>query len=150
MDNWLSHALAEYDSTGFQDGQILTKDWLLFALEVPSAEAQTFTFFNKFEAFRKHLLLERKIALDNVWGHGYRIVPPNEQAEVAATTALNGIRRGLNRANVLMENTRLDQLTNEEKSRHLDTQVKLSGLKSLLNRQKKDILAMVTPAKLDN
>ena len=147
-NNWLEFAVQEYDTTAYKDGDLLSKQWLLFALQIPakmdSTEDMMFLFLNRFEAFREYMLIQRKIALENVRGRGYRVVPPGEQARLAADEALKLIRRGLNKGNKILANTRVHMLTNDEASRHTDAQIKLAGLQQMLGRQKTDLLKLTT------
>lgn len=143
---WLEAAVEEFDRTGFKDGDLISKDWLIFALQVPTkgedVDKIMFMFMNRFIAFRDYLLLGRKIAIENVRGKGYRIVPPNEQAQLAADEALKLIRKGLTKGETIAANTRVNELTNDEAARHTDMQIKLAGLAQMMGRQKKDILGM--------
>ena len=94
------------------------------------------------DAFRDWLLVERKIALQNVRGEGYRIVPPSEQAQVAAEEAMRLVRKGLEKGDRLMTHARFDQMEADEKRRHTDAHIRLSGIGEMMTRQKKDMFKL--------
>lgn len=145
---WLQNAIDQFIADDKKDGDVITHDWLSWALEIPEpktvdeARSVGFLRLDRVEEFRHYLLTERKIALQNVRGYGYRIVPPNEQAHLGVSIAVHGIRKGLDEANKYLENTRIESLTSDEAKTHTDAQIKISGLRSLMRRQKKDVLAL--------
>lgn len=152
MSTWLENAVEQWDKARYKDGDLVSHDWMKFALLIPSpsqdlsATDVQFMVLTRVEALKQYLLNERKIAMESIRGRGYRVVPPEEQASFAVDEGLRFIRKGLGRANSILTNTRVEQLTNEEAARHTDMQIKMAGLAQMLGRQKKDILAMVTPA----
>lgn len=151
MQEWLRHALDEFDNGNFQDGDLLSHSWLEYALKIPTAQHLhqvkqiQFTLLNRLDTFRDHLLIMNKIALENVRGQGYRIVPPNEQAEHAARTALNQVIRGLRTGTKIMLNTRLQGLTSDERTRHLDAETRLAGMVQMVNSQRKSVFQAFNP-----
>lgn len=148
---WLERAVAIFDRDNRGDGDLLSSDWIRYALDVPvprdveSAQQNQWLLLARMDAFRNYLLIERKIALQNVWSKGYRIVPPHEQAEIAAREAMGLVRRGLSKGNKLMTHVRDDLLTDEERRRHTDAHVRLSGITDMLNRQRQNIFALFRP-----
>lgn len=77
---------------------------------------------------------------------GYRIVPPKEQAELAARTAAHFIDKGLRKGGRLLEKVRHDELTDADARRHTDATdatVRMAGLKQILQRPRRDLLSAV-------
>ena len=145
---WLEHAKALYDSSNHTDGDILSHDWIKFALQVPEvktledAEEVQWILMSRLDAFRHWLLVERKTALQSVRGKGYWIVPPSEQARVAAVECMKQVRKGLQTADKVLSHARLDAMSDSERQRHTDTQVRLSGIGQMMTRQRRDVFAL--------
>ena len=150
---WLDNAVSAFDEGDHKDGDLLSHDWMQWALMLPQprnigeARECQFVVLHRVDTFRDYLLTERNTALQNVRGHGYRIVPPNEQARYAAETALAQVVKGLSRGRKLMTHTRVALLTDDEKKRHIDTEVRLSGIGQIVSRQRKDVFQLFHAAK---
>ena len=83
--------------------------------------------------------------LKSVRGKGYWIVPPEDQAQVAAEEAMKLVQKGLERGSRMMEHARMDAMGNEARKRHTDTQVRLLGVGQLMKTQKRDVLRLFNP-----
>ena len=148
---WLEDAVTHFRECGFRDGDILSHSWIRHALDVPEpmnlseAGDSQWLLLSRFEQFREHMLEHEKIALRNVRGSGYLVVPPNEQARYAAELSMAYIHKGMKHGNRLLEHTRLAELSTDELQRHTDTQVRLSGIESMMRRQRKDVFRLFTP-----
>ena|SRR5690554_1515772 len=148
MEIWLEHAIAEYDRTNHRDGDMLSHDWLAYALQLEKprnldeVQEKQWEALSRIDAFRNYLLMERSVALQNVRGAGYRIVPPSEQAQYAAEQAMRHIAKGLEKGTKLLAHTRVAELSDEGRRKHTDAEVKLSGIGSMMRRQKRDVLAL--------
>lgn len=148
---WLEHAIGLFDSDGFGDGDVISHLWLKHALQVPrpknleEAERIQWVMLTRIEAFKDWLLKERKIALLNIRGEGYRIIPPQEQAQVAAQEGMRLVKKGLQKADRIMTHTRLSELNTEERKRHTDAHVRLSGIGEMMARQRRDIFKLFGP-----
>lgn len=151
--NWLEHAVAKFDHDAFKDGDVITKVWLEEALLMPpirklsEVDKITLMFLSRFDAFRGYLLTERKIALDNVYRKGWRLVPPEEQAQLAVQTAARLIKKGVDQAGMLLDHARLTQMDQTARQRHIDTRVKMSGLRGIMLKQRADIFQAFIEAK---
>ena len=147
----IDDALAQFDKDGFKDGDIVSHDWIRWALDikVPARLEEVnelqFLLLSRLDEFRDRLLIERKIALRNVRGDGYLIVPPYDQARYAAEQGLKYIRKGLEKAEELLEHARLDEMSTDERKRHVDAQCKFDGMKGIMTRQKRDVFALFGP-----
>lgn len=146
--DWMRHAVDAFEEANHIDGDLLSHDWLQWALMLPQprniGEAQECQFINmhRVDLFRDYLLTEKNIALQNVRGKGYRIVPPHEQAQYAAETALTQVVKGLQRGSKLMTHTRVAILSDDEKKRHTDAEIRLSGLGQIVSRQRRDVFKL--------
>lgn len=105
-----------------QPGFVIEKAWLCsqFGLTEPRniAEYQqrAFEFLTDFERFRNYLLTEHKVALQSVQGVGYRVVPPNEQADFAVQHYGKKIKKQLSSMGRTLTNIDLARLTDAEKA----------------------------------
>jgi len=126
----IEEALQAYFRSGFRDGDLVSHDWLQSALD--GAGKTQLQYMDHFELFRAVLLREHQIALENVWGKGYRVVPPQDQARYAAQTASAHITRGLRKATALLHYTRRDEMTDAERQRHTDTEVRMGALAGMM------------------
>ena len=148
---WLEKACGMYDSGNQRDGDILSHAWLLFALDIPKpknliqAEEIQWLALARIEAFKEWLLVERKTVLKSVRGKGYWIVPPEEQAQVAAEEAMKLVQKGLERGSRMMEYARMEAMDNDARKRHTDTQVRLLGVGQMMKIQKRDVLRLFKP-----
>jgi hypothetical protein len=146
IDPWLNHAVQAFDRDKKSDGDMLTHEWIKWALEVrepktlSDASEIQWVLLSRVEAFKDYLLVERQIALANVRGEGYRILPPCEQARYAAEQALKSIKRGFDQGSKLLTHARLAEMDYEARKRHTDTEVRLAGIKQIVQREKRVLM----------
>lgn len=145
---WLERAANLYLQGNHKDGDILSHDWIKYALDIPQAtslqeaEEIQWTTLQRVEAFKDWLLIDQKTAIKAVRGKGYWIVPPSEQAQVAAEEAMRLVKRGLTKGNRLMEHARLADMDDTAKRRHTDAHVRLAGMGDMMRRQKRDVFKL--------
>ncbi len=134
---------------GKRDGDLLSHDWILFALDLrpPETREEQFELLERMDAFRTALLREHCIALQNVRGEGYRIIPPGEQAEYAARLAESYFKKGAQKGSDHLRYTRRDQLTHTEARRHTDCEVKMAALSGMVNKGARDIFGLFAASK---
>lgn len=155
QQTWLDRAVALFDGDRFKDGDLLTRDWITHALDIPpartleDAERIQWMTLSRVEALKEYLLTNRKIALRTVRGQGYQVVPPSEQAEMASREAMGLVQKGLQKGLKIMENTRMGALTDTERRRHTDAELRLSGLSQMMRRQRRDVFRLFNPEKLE-
>lgn len=150
-DQWsLESAVDQFMADDFQDGDLISHDWLRTVLEINDAAMRDndFVLVERIEAFKSALLHGHQIALQNVRGRGYRVVPPAEQARFAAEEAAKYIGKGLRKADSLLANTRFEQLATDERKRHTDTQVRIAALAGMVSKGKRDVFALFETKKL--
>lgn len=139
-------AVERFEADGFEDGDVLSMDWILWALDIKTphsldaVQEQRLLLLDRLDVFRNILLREKKIALQNLCGGGYRVVPPDEQAQYAATEGLKLVKKGISKARSLIENTRIDRLTNDERRRHTDAAIKIAALDGMMRKGRRDVL----------
>jgi len=135
-------AVKKFLNDDFKDGDIVSMHWLKESLkikEVTKIEHVTelqWELLIKMEMFKDELLNKHQIALKNIRGSGYMIVPPNKQALYAAEVGLKAFNKGMKKTEKLLDNVRLAQMDNEERRILTDAQVKFSALKGMLNKQR--------------
>lgn len=143
---WMDKAISAFDADKKAAGDMLSHDWIAWALDLPEpqtvadAKRHGLLLMSRFEAFREHLLTERKLALANVRGEGYIILRPGDQAHHAAMTWAKEVSKAARRAEATLRNARVDEMTDDERRRHLDTEVRISGVSALLKREKKNVI----------
>lgn len=141
MSAWsLKKSVQSFIDYGFKDGDIVSHDWFCYTLDVK--ETGNFLWLERFKSLESALLKDHKIALQNVRGVGYRIVPPNEQAFFAAEEAAKYIQKGMVKSENLLSNTRINSLTTEERRRHVNTQVRMAALSDMVKSGKRDVFAL--------
>lgn len=151
MPAWLDRAIKMYDKESRADGDMLSHDWIKFALDIRTprtleeVEESQWVLLTRIDAFRDYLLVDRKIALQNVRGQGYRIVPPAEQARVAVEESMRLVKKGLEKGDKLMTHTRISSLTQDEQKRHTDAHLRLCGIADLMRRGRKDVFLLFGP-----
>lgn len=152
---WLQRAVDMFDNDRFKDGDLLSRDWIAHALDIPpvrtlqDAERIQWMTLARVEAFKEYLLTERKVALRTARGQGYVVIPPSQQAEYAAREAMGLVQKGLRKGAKIMENTRLDALTDSQKRRHTDAELRLSGLSQMMKRQRRDVFRLFKSQELE-
>jgi hypothetical protein len=123
-------------------GDVMTREWLLdrFGLETPKlGTAKDFQKFqldllDAMEGFREALLVEHKMALENVRGRGYRILKPNEQTSYTMRQFSRGIAREINKAANILQNIATDLLTQDEQRENIEARGKLAAVHSFSNK----------------
>lgn len=149
LPEWLQRAIDQFDKDAFNDGDTLSHKWMHFALDIPEpknlaeVKQSQFDVLARVEAFKEWMLEKRLIALQSVRGEGYRIVPPRDQARFGAEEAMRMVKKGLQKGDSLMTNTRVGELSSEEKKRHTDAHLRLSGVAGLVSKQKRDIFKLL-------
>lgn len=137
----LEVAVTKYLERGYKDGDLISHDWLAWALDLPTTadrEAQ-FVIMDRVEQFKAALLVGHSVYIVSARGEGYRIVPPSDQAFVATTQAMREVRRQFRKCQRVLEHTRMSELTADESRRHLDAQVKVAALTGMLDREKREV-----------
>lgn len=127
---------------GKKDGDLLSHEWILYALDLraPQSREEQFLLLERMDSFRNALLKEHCIALENVRGQGYRVVPPWEQAEFSVKTMIYYIDKGIKKGSDLLKYTRKDRLSHIESKRHTDCEIRVAGLKRIMTKNKRDLL----------
>lgn len=144
----LESAVSQFLSESFAYGDVVSHLWLEVYLEIPKPETLSdaqrtrFLMLSRVEDFKRLLLEEHKLALESVRGEGYRIVPPKDQAAFAVTEAARLIQKGIDRGLVLLQHARLGEMNDDARKRHIDAHIKMSGLQSLTQRERRDVFAL--------
>lgn len=149
MNEYLKSAIEKFDAEEMKDGDMITHDWMAWALEIPAVtdiedvKQNQFLVMERVEEFKNYLLTERKIALETCRGIGYRIVPPNEQARHAAYESMRMVKRGLEKGMKIITNTRTEALSVDERKTHTDTEIRLAGVAGMMKKQRRDVFALI-------
>jgi len=138
VDDWIA-SNTEY-------GDLIEHDWLQkqFHLEKPEyGKAEVFDKFNfdymqYMSNMSKYLLEEHALALQNVRGKGYRVVPPCEQIGIAKKQAKNELHRAVSRYASHLQYIRYEELPSHEQRRRDDEAAKLSQMRQMMRRSLSD------------
>lgn len=149
MNEYLKSAIERFDEDDLKDGDMLTHEWMAWALDIPAVTSleqvkqNQFLVMERVEEFKNYLLTDRKIALETCRGIGYRIVPPNDQARHAAYESMRMVKRGLEKGIKIITNTRTEELSNDERKTHTDAEVRLIGIAGMMKKQRRDVFALI-------
>ena len=141
-------AIDEFFKEKFRDGDIISFHWIKDKLGIrePKTIAEVsviqFELLSKLEMFRDTLLVEHKVAIRNVRGEGYMIVPPGDQARMAIEEGIKMFSKGMKKADKLLDHARVDEMSDYERTRHTDAQIKIKGIKALLSRERRDAFSL--------
>lgn len=127
----------------FDYGDQIPRAWLeeAFGIVWPPAmsreEAQRISldFFASMDRFREALLHRHKRALRSNQRGAWLIVQPGEQHLLALETAQRGIARAIEKAQEIIEETRVDLLSAQESAERARSQAKLGALKLLTRKE---------------
>jgi len=132
------------DAAGeFQYGDVITKEWLVehFGLEQPKRgtawEFQKFQFelLEAMEGFKERLLVEHKMALENVRGRGYRVLQPSEQTGYSLRQFKIAVAREVRKAADILQNVNASLLTQDEQRENIEARGKLAAIHSFTRKQ---------------
>lgn len=138
---WLD--AADWIANNAQYGDLLPHEWLCekFKLNKPKYGTQedfdrfSFEYLQNITSLSQYLLEEHSIALQNVRGRGYRVVPPEEQVDVAKKQAKAEIHRAVRKYAAHLEHIRYDELSVEKQRERDDEAAKLSQMRQMMRRQ---------------
>lgn len=94
-------------------------------------QAYQFAYLQGVEGVREYLLENHKVAIANVRGDGYRVVPPAEQTSYAMRTGTDAIRRELLRVRSLLEHVRTEELSDAQRKENLDAAARVAVLRQM-------------------
>jgi hypothetical protein len=157
----LSAGAAKWVAENYDYGDIVAKQALWEKLEVPtpSLEDQKRMTFDEMgeisikrmslvEDTRSRLLKDYLIMLYTVRCVGYKLILPEEQAEVVLETMDKKISKHLRRAKRGLNCTRVELLNQQEQQSHEIARQRVSALKSMANRERR--LFKAGPKELTN
>lgn len=148
-NSWsLEKAVEQFLADKFADGQLISHEWLTWALNLPKPNTAKemvncqFVILDRVEQFKEALLTQHQIYIVSVRGKGYRIVPPSDQAFIAIDTAMRGVRREFQKCEEVMKHTRVSELDSDQSKRHTDAQVKVSALSGMMGKGKREVFKL--------
>lgn len=133
-------ALESFDQKQFIYGDFLTFQYLYELLKIdPDAKDCQLQFVSKFERFRDRLLIDKNLALNNVFGKGYYIVKPQKQAEVAYHQSMRLMDRAFRRADKTLRFARLNEMDYRQRREHEEIRNKMTSIEFLAKKSAKNI-----------
>ena len=139
-------AVEVFTASGFADGDIVPHDWFWENLQIEKpkedtplkqAEKLKLEFISQFEALRSTLLTNHNVDLKSVRSVGYKIVPAHQQAEVAEEDMQVEINKIMMKTVRRINFTDLNRLSQEDKTKHMNTYSRVTNLKSMIEYQHK-------------
>lgn len=127
----MTHAHPEWKRLFSEAGQLIASGKTSFTYDelkqLGGVDVQTQRGRAQFLRFRKECLTKLCIWLENMRGEGYRVLRPNEHVG-SASIRVNRARRMTRTALAIATNTKMEQLTNAEKSSALAAQAAIGTL----------------------
>lgn len=151
-------AIKAFMQERFAPGDTVSFDWLYdhFLIKRPGgstllADAQKaeLQFLSQFKQFEDALLTEHQIALTNVRGVGYRLVPPAEQTRWAEDSGVTEVKKAIRKLGDRLTNVDLVQLTNEQRKENADALARMAMLSGLIKSavERKSVFQIEKPEK---
>lgn len=128
-------AAEDFVSARFTDGDVIPREWFeehfnmnaaKGSMKLDAYQTRQLVWLENIESLRRLLLDDHSIYLENVFGAGYRIVPPGEQTGATRARFEREVRKEFRRAARGLKNVRHDQLTDAQRQENLDAIAKLS------------------------
>lgn len=148
--------LADTVMMTFSDGDIIDHQWLRAALGLAEPDFKgvdqieesrrasyiretlnrdQFDYLDAVESLRETLLANHQVAIQNVRGKGYRIVPPGEQTPMAMETLRKNVSRDIRRCNDILTNIRVNLLSDSERRENTDASAKVAFFANLSKKR---------------
>jgi hypothetical protein len=136
-------AIKAFMDERFAPGDTVSFDWLYehFLIARPAgttalADAQKaeLQFLAQYKAFEDALLTEHQIALSNVRGVGYRIVPSAEQTRWAEDSGVTDVKKAIRKLGDRLTNVDLAQLTQDQRRENADALARLAMLSGMVKK----------------
>ena len=127
-------------------GDLITHSFLkdLFRLQMPLISNFTnqfdflehlrdydFAYMSLVDKLRTDLLKNHNVYLKNIRGDGYILMPAQEQTDFAMKYINNGIKKAINEGLNILQHTKLDGLTQEQRQKNADSIARASLLKQI-------------------
>lgn len=127
-------------------GDLITHSFLkdLFSLQMPLISNFTnqfdflehlrdydFAYMSLVDKLRTDLLKNHNVYLKNIRGDGYILMPSQEQTDFAMKYINNGIKKAINEGLNILQHTKLDSLTQEQRQKNADSIARASLLKQI-------------------
>lgn len=135
-------AVDDFLASGFDYGQIVPHDWFHdhFELERPHTAQQQREWQAKLTRnlvkFRRHMLTKHLMDFENIWGSGYLIVRPSEQAAFALKDTRETVRKAIAEGVLRVVHTKADELTDAQRQENADALNKLTALQAMASPKK--------------
>lgn len=128
----------------FKEGDMISMDWLHRHFDIQKPEVCSFDAFQKYQfelmaatdGFKNELLEVYQIAIANVRGEGYRILPPNQQTGYAEKKFLGDIGKSVRKAASILSNINFDRLDDKERKENADAKGRIAAIFTMSKKQK--------------
>jgi hypothetical protein len=113
-------------------------------------ENMMWTRCSRIEDLKKRLLEEHSIMLQNIRGEGYVLVMPKEQTDVVLDHMDNKLKKHMRRASKRLKHIRFDLLSEKKQQENISARQRVSGVKSMLRRERKLFAAGLKQIEVDD
>jgi hypothetical protein len=146
--NW-KNAVRLFIEAEFKYEQLIPHSWFILALGMKKPDDNaTFEdgikfvseYRNQMEMVKKELLREHNIYIENKYGDGYYIIPPQKQTKAALDDMFKSLNKRVNKARRIIEGTNIEALNYEQRRENTDAKVKVSMYKQMLKPKNADYL----------
>jgi hypothetical protein len=133
-------AIKKFTQQAFASGDVLTFEWLYGAFgiarplpttQLADAQKAELRFLSQYKEFEDALLREHQIALANVRGVGYRLVPPSEQTGWAEQSGVGEIKKAVRKLGDRLTNVDLTRLSVAGRKENADALARLAMLSGM-------------------
>jgi hypothetical protein len=135
-------AVKDFLAAGFKEGYVVSHAWYEshFGMEPLDEDKpllpadwniRQFTWLQNIESFRTELLEQHQVFLSNVFGQGYRLVPPREQTAIAQEKFERDAKRSYRKAATTLKHIRAAELTEAERKENLDAIARIAMLRGM-------------------
>lgn len=96
-----------------------------------------FVWLSLVERLKDELLEKYSIALKNIRGEGYQLLPPKEQTSYAADNCIKDIRKSISWAERVITNVRYEKLSDAERVENNNAKAKLTQMRQMFDARRK-------------
>ena len=127
----------------FHFGDLIEHEWLRQAFEIDfpekgtraQFEAMQFAFLEAMDGFRQYLLEHYRMALQNVRGRGYRIVPPHEQTAYAMSELRRQVASDYRKAVMTLSYVQTELLNEAQRQENIEARGKLAAVQAFTKQR---------------
>jgi len=134
----------EIVASDFKAGDVLTMNWIHKNFMIKKPTRGTFDDFQKYQfeflaamdGFKNELLEIHQIAIANIRGEGYRILPPKEQTGYSEQKFVDDMKKSVKKAVAILSNIKFDCLSDVERKENADARGRIAAVYTMSKTKK--------------